>query len=394
MSLCRICGLLLWMNDLLPLFQQHFGAAENTFSVRAPGRVNLIGEHVDYNDGFVLPMATPMSTRLLLRARGDRTVRLYSANLNECLSFSVESIEKQGTWIDYVQGVARELGMAQVPLHGFEGVLSSDVPTASGLSSSAALEVAAALAFLHLAEQPMEPADVALLCQRAENRFVGVNCGIMDQMAVAACQENHALLLDCRSLEAEQIPFKLQEYSLVVTDSGASRELAASAYNERRAQCEEALMLLQKNLPHAEALRDISLLEYSRYQDVLPDLIQKRARHVISEIERAVAATEYLKANNPAGFGRCMNESHDSLRDDYEVSSEELDWLVNWSRAQDGVLGSRLTGAGFGGCTVTLIENGQVEAFITKLQPEYSAATGRTAQCWVCIAAQGARVLS
>ena len=198
-----------FVNELQSLFSTHFGDADNTFSIRAPGRVNLIGEHVDYNDGFVLPIATPMSTQFLLRARKDRIVKLFSDNLQTERSFSLNAIEKQGNWIDYVQGVARELASAQVPLHGFEGVLQSDIPTASGLSSSAAIEVGAALAWLHLACQPMTPVNIALLCQRAENKFIGVNCGIMDQMAVAACREDHALLLDCRSLEAQQIPFQL-----------------------------------------------------------------------------------------------------------------------------------------------------------------------------------------
>jgi galactokinase len=380
------------MTELQELFESQFGDSQNTFYVRAPGRVNLIGEHVDYNDGFVLPIATPMSTRLRLRPRDDRRVELFSTTFHDRQSFSLDHLEKQDTWIDYVHGVARELAAEVVPLHGFEGVLESDVPTASGLSSSAALEVAAALAFTHLAQQPMAAADLALLCQRAENRFIGVNCGIMDQMAVAACRADHALLLDCRSLETEQIPFKIEEHSLIVIDSGAPRELAASAYNERRAQCETGLKVLQKYLPHAESLRDVSPEEYSRYADELPEIVRRRVRHVVHEIARTLQAAEYLKASDLAGFGRAMNESHDSLRDDYEVSSAELDWLVDWSRARQGVLGARLTGAGFGGCAITLIENAGVESFVAELPGEYSTATGRQARCWVCTAAAGAAV--
>lgn len=380
------------MNQLHELFQNHFGDPSSTFFVRAPGRVNLIGEHVDYNNGFVLPIATPMSTRLRIRPRHDRQVQIYSSNFQTRLSFSLDHLEKQDSWLDYVIGVARELASESVPLHGFEGVLESDVPTASGLSSSAALEVSAALAFTHLAQQPMAAADVALLCQRAENRFIGVNCGIMDQMAVAACQENHALLLDCRSLETQQIPFALQEHSIVVTDSGAPRELAASAYNQRRLQCEEGLSILQKFLPHAESLRDITLTEYFQYESQIPELTRKRVRHVISEVERTECAAKLLKNNDLVRFGDCMNASHESLRNDYEVSSNELDWLVHWSRTHDGVLGARLTGAGFGGCTVTLIKSSEVADFIERLPTEYSAATGRSARCWVCMAAPGASV--
>jgi galactokinase len=295
-------------------------------------------------------------------------------------------------WFDYVQGVAVELKELGIPLYGFRGTIKSTLPMAAGLSSSAALEVATALAFLHLAKETLSPVETALLCQRAENRFIGVNCGIMDQMAVAACRADHALLLDCRSLETEQIPFKLENHSLIVTYSGAPRELADSAYNERRAQCESGLKILQKYLPHAESLRDVSPEEYARYADKLPEIVRRRVRHVVSEIARTLQAAEYLKASDLAGFGRAMNESHDSLRDDYEVSSAELDWLVDWSRARQGVLGARLTGAGFGGCAITLIENAGVESFVAELPGEYSTATGRQARCWVCTAAAGAAV--
>jgi galactokinase len=382
------------MNDLQELFAQQFGGDENTFAVRAPGRANLMGGHVDYNHGFVLPIAVPMSIRLMLRPRGDRVVELYSANFETRFSFSLDDIEKSHNWLDYVKGVARELASAQVPLHGFEGVILSDVPAASGLSSSAALEVGAALAFLHLAEQPMHAADIALLCQRAENKFVGVNCGIMDQMAVAACEKDHALLLDCRSLETEQIPFALKNHAIVIVDSGVPRELAASAYNERRAQCEAGLEILQKYLPPIEALRDVSLEEYSRLKDELPTVIQKRVRHVITEIARTQKAAEFLKAGDYAGFGDCINASHNSLRDDYEVSNSQLDWLVNWSRSQAGVLGARLTGAGFGGCIIALVENATLDNYLQNLPREYSRATGKTARCWPCTAAAGARIVA
>jgi galactokinase len=381
------------MNDLQELFVRHFGQNENTFAVRAPGRANLIGGHVDYNDGFVMPIALPMSIRLMVRPRADRNVEMYSANFQTRFSFSLDDIEKSHNWLDYVKGVARELASAQVPLHGFEGVILSDVPAASGLSSSAALEVATALAFLHLASQPMHAADIALLCQRAENKFVGVNCGIMDQMAVAACEKNRALLLDCRSLDSRQIPFALENHTLVIVDSGVPRELSASAYNERRAQCEAGLEILQKHLPPIEALRDVSLQEYSRHKDELPTVIQKRVRHVITEIARTQEAAAFLEAGNISGFGDCINASHDSLRDDYEVSSIELDWLVNWSRTQPGVLGARLTGAGFGGCIIALLENAALENYIQNLPHDYSRATGKTARCWPCTAAAGARIV-
>ncbi|MBV9469306.1 MAG: galactokinase, partial [Abitibacteriaceae bacterium] len=280
-----------------------------------------------------------------------------------------------------------------VALHGFEGVITSDVPVASGLSSSAAIEVASALAFTHLEKQPMSPVDVALLCQKAENTFVGVNSGIMDQMAVAACHANHALLIDCRSLELEQVPFQLTNHAIVVTDSGAPRELAASAYNERRAQCEEGLALLQKHLPQVASLRDVTLIDLARYGDSLPPLVLNRVKHVVEEIARTLRAVENLKQGNLTVFGQCMNESHESLAKLYEVTSPELDWLASWASKQPGVLGSRMTGAGFGGCTVTLIEKQHVEDFTQRLPQEYHTAMNRTARCWVTEPTEGAQVL-
>ncbi len=239
----------------------------------------------------------------------------------------------------------------------------------------------------------MSRSEIALLCQRAENKFIGVNSGIMDQMAVAACQKDHALLLDCRSLEMRQVPFQLDNYSIVVTDSGAPRELASSAYNERRAQCEEGLAILQKTLPHAKSLRDVSLDELSAHRSELPDVIFRRLRHVVSEIARAQDAVRVLESGDLQTFGSLINESHHSLRDDYEVSSFELNWLTNWARAQPGVLGSRMTGAGFGGCTVSLVGKSEVQSFMKNQPVEYSNATGRRARCWECEAAQGAQVL-
>lgn len=376
------------------LFTRHFGSDENAFTIRAPSRVNLIGEHIDYNDGFVLPMAISLQTVLRIRPREDRIVKLFAREFNETVEFSLDSIEKQSSWIDYVQGVARELAGASVPLHGFEGVIESTVPIASGLSSSAAIEVAACLAFTHLAQQPMSATDVALLCQRAENKFIGVNSGIMDQMAVAACKQDHALLIDCRSLELEHVPFELHEYSCIVTDSGAPRELASSAYNERRAQCEEGLTILQTKLPTVQSLRDVSLDDFHTHAALLPHVVRKRVEHVVNEIARAQEAVASLKNDDLISFGARMNESDYSLRDLYEVTSPELDWLTDWARSQEGTIGSRMTGAGFGGCTVSLVAKNKVDEFMQRLPQEYKTAMGREARCWVCKAAQGAEVLA
>lgn len=380
-------------NEIDSLFQQHFGAADNAFTVRAPGRVNLIGEHVDYNDGYVLPMAVPLQTLLRVRQRSDRTVKLYAANFDDWREFSLDNLHPQKSWIDYVQGVARELAGGSIPLHGFEGVITSDVPVASGLSSSAALEVASALVFTHLEGQPLSPSYVAQVCQTAENKFVGVQCGIMDQMAVAACRAEHALLLDCRTLEHEQVPLRLVDHAIVVTDSNAPRELAGSAYNERRAQCEEAVRLLQEKLPHITALRDVSSSELNHYADLLPPIVWKRASHVVEEIERTLVAVEHLRQNRLEAFGECMRQSHQSLAELYEVTSPELDWLTGWAQGFSGVLGSRMTGAGFGGCTVTLLRKEQADTFIEQLIPAYKEALNRDARCWICTAVDGANTI-
>ena len=390
------------------LFDQHFPATSTSagehavpFTVIAPGRVNLIGEHVDYNDGLVLPMALSLSTRLKLRARNDRVVKLFAPGFGHA-EFSLDSIEKQSSWIDYVAGVAQQLQQNGLALDGFEGVVESSVPTASGLSSSAALEVGSARAFLHIAEQKMEPLPVARLCQKAENEFVGVNCGIMDQAAVAACTRGHALLLDCRDLSTRHIPFDLNAYApgycIVVIDSSAPRELASSAYNERRAQCEAGLETLRKYLPGLSSLRDVSPQDLerfgsARYGNELAPVVLKRVRHVVTEIARVQEAVQVLEAGNLARFGALMNASHDSLRDDYEVSSRELDTLVDECRAFPGVLGSRMTGAGFGGCTVTLIERAQAENLAREIGPKYLAATGRHAKAYICEPEAGAHVV-
>ena len=381
------------MSNINELFTQHFGDDSQAFTVRAPGRVNLIGEHVDYNDGFVLPMAISLETILRIRPREDQTVKLLAVDLNDEKQFSLDNIEKENNWADYVKGVAVELQKLGVKLRGFEGVVTSTVPMASGLSSSAALEVGACLAFSHLSEYSMTPEETALLCQRAENKFVGVNSGIMDQMAVAACIKNHALLLDCRSIELQHVPFNLGEYCVVVTDSAAPRELAGSAYNERRAQCEEGLAILQKRLPEARSLRDVAPDDFAKYESELPEIVAQRVRFVVEEIARTQAAVEELKSGNLPAFGKYMNDSHAGLRDLYGVSSSELDWLTDWARTQDGVLGSRMTGAGFGGCTVTLMRKANAPEFMQRQPQEYKTATGRDARCWQCDAEQGAQVL-
>jgi len=366
---------------------------KSTFTVRAPGRVSVMGGHVDYNGGPVIPIAIPLYIELHLEATGGNTVELYAEEIDRRDAFVLDQLQPQHSWIDYVQGVAVELAQLGIPLHGFRGTVKSTLPMAAGLSSSAALEVASALAFLHLAKISLSPTEIALLCQRAENKFVGVQCGILDQTAIAACRADHALLLYCNSMEMEQIPFALQEHVLVVTYSGAPRELASSAYNQRRASCQEALIILQQHKPHIQQLCDLSPDDLPLAQKVLSPQLFQRARHVITEIDRTKQSAAALKKEDWNRLGELMDQTHNSLRDDYEVSSKELNWLVDWARKHPGVLGSRLTGAGFGGCTVTLIRKENATAFMRALPAAYHAFSGIQPQCWTVTAVDGARVL-
>jgi galactokinase len=364
--------------------------------VRAPGRVNLIGEHTDYNDGFVLPIAIDLDVRKAITPRPDRIVRLYSLDFQSETVFDLDNVQRdeQAEWGNYVRGMAVELTKAGMLLRGMDGVVQGNVPIASGLSSSAAMEVAAGLALCAVSQQTVEPPHLAQLAQAAENHYMGVRTGIMDQFASRMGHPGHALFLDCRSLEYDLIPIPDETYLFVVADSRQSRELAGSAYNERRAQCEAAAAELTKHLPNVRALRDVSPADLERYGDRLDPVIRKRARHVVTENDRTLKAVEALRAKDWQTFGALMNDSHDSLRDDYEVSSVALDTLVNAARAVEGCIGSRLTGAGFGGCTVSLVEQPRVDEFRAKVGAAYQEACGMEPRFYVTRAAAGAGLIT
>jgi galactokinase len=363
--------------------------------VRAPGRVNLIGEHTDYNDGFVLPIAIDHDVRLAVCPRSDRIVRLYSLNFQSETVFDLDDVQRDevNQWGNYARGMAVELTRAGYLLRGMDGVVEGNVPIASGLSSSAAMEIAAGMAFCVVSMQEVEPPCLAQLAQAAENNYMGVRSGIMDQFVSRMGHVGCALFLDCRSLQFELVPVPGEEYLFVVADSRQSRELAGSAYNERRAQCETAVAELQKSLPHVRALRDVSIGDLQRFGGGLDPVVYRRARHVVTENERVLRAVEALRGNDLHRFGRLMNESHNSLRDDYEVSSPALDTLVNAARDVDGCIGSRLTGAGFGGCTVSLVRQDRVDAFRKQVSDRYRQspdAQGAEAQLYVTRPAPGA----
>jgi galactokinase len=377
--------------DLIDTFRSVF-ASEPTDFVRAPGRVNLIGEHTDYNDGFVLPMAIESNVRIALRPRSDHRINLCSGNFNQQVSFGLDNVkhdEGKTKWSEYCRGVASVMLAKGLPLRGMDAVIVGNVPIGAGLSSSAAMEVASAWAFQVAGGFRMDQVDMALACQKAENEWVGMRCGIMDQYISALGRKDHALLIDCRSLTYEAVPLP-HGYSFVITNSMIRRGLVDSAYNERRSQCEEGVRLLQKRLPAVKALRDVSSDELEHFKSDLPALTYQRCRHVVSENTRTLESVAALKAGRAADFGRLMNASHDSLRDDYQVSRDELDTLVMIARTTHGCLGSRLTGAGFGGCTVSLVQTGAVDAFVEHVGHEYAVATGITPVMYVSRAAAGA----
>ncbi len=362
--------------------------------VRAPGRVNLIGEHTDYNEGFVFPVAINREVRYAVSARSDRRVVLRSLNFGAQAEFSLDDIrpDQEQRWSNYVRGVAVVLQQAGHALRGMNAVIEGDVPLGSGLSSSAAMEVGALLAFQTLSGLEIEPEQAALLAQKAENQFVGVNCGIMDQFISRLGRKGHALLIDCRSLAYEAVPVGGDEVRIVVSDSKVKRGLVDSEYNRRRAECERAVALLSQKLPGIRALRDVAPEQLEANQNLLADETLRRARHVVTEDDRCLQSVAALRAGDLDAFGRLMDQSHVSLRDDYEVSCRELDLLVDAAHAVPGVLGSRMTGAGFGGCTVSLVRAGAVERFRRDVSAAYERATGASPEIYVCSAEAGASV--
>ncbi len=366
-------------------FVRRFGTPPG-FIVRAPGRVNLIGEHTDYNDGFVLPMAIDRAVWFALRPRPDQRVVAYSLDLDDAVGFSVDAIsQERAGWGDYVKGVAWALRETGYALKGWEAVVSGDIPIAAGLSSSAALELATARAFAAVSGLAWDPIAMAKLGQRAENEWVGVSCGIMDQMISAAGVAGHALLIDCRSLAIQPVPLP-RDAAVVVLDTATRRGLVDSAYNERRAQCEAAASFF--GVP---ALRDVSLDQFEAVADRLDEPTRRRARHVVTENARTLDAVEAMRGGDAARLGQLMNASHASLRDDFEVSSPELNAFVACAWREDGCYGARMTGAGMGGCAVALVRADAVQGFVGAVARCYEEAAGLKPNVYVCTASNGAQ---
>ncbi|MEQ8677410.1 MAG: galactokinase [Aggregatilineales bacterium] len=356
--------------------------------VRAPGRVNLIGEHTDYNDGFVLPMAINRASWIALSPRDDTIISVYSIDFDEQIEFNLTDLRQDTpSWAEYVKGVTWALQEANYTLKGWQGVIAGDVPIGAGLSSSAALELAVARASLALNNASWNAAKMAKLAQHAENDWVGVKCGIMDQMISAAGKSDHALLIDCRSLETQLAPLPTNTV-VVVMDTGTRRGLVDSAYNERRAQCEAAAKFF--NVP---ALRDLDIATFEREGNKLDDIIRRRARHIITENDRVLEAKIAMDNDDAQRLGQLMYESHISLRDDFEVSSNALNTMVEIAQTHEGCIGARMTGAGFGGCAVALVDASYTDDFVKNVSSAYQEQLEIQPSLYVCKATNGAEII-
>ncbi len=378
--------------DLAQKFERRFHAQPLVF--RAPGRVNLIGEHTDYNDGFVMPAAVGFSTYVAIAARPDRKLVIHSEEFPEKFEFDLDHLplQRSGAWCDYVLGVASVLTQAGHRLAGANVLVRGEVPIGAGLSSSAAIEVASALALLRLSGTQLPLPEIAKLCRRAENEFVGARVGIMDQFVSCMGKAGHAFLLDCRSLEYKFVPIPAG-MELVVCNTMVKHDLATGAYNTRRSECEEGARLFARWDPEVHALRDVSVALLDQHKNDIPPAIWKRCAHVVRENQRTLDAAQALSAGDLDRVGKLMRESHESLRGLYEVSCKELDVMVESAHSLPGFCGGRMTGGGFGGCTVNLVREEHAPAFAAQITERYQKATGICPQVYLCAAEDGAQEL-
>ncbi|WP_339295951.1 galactokinase [Paenibacillus sp. FSL W7-1279] len=384
--------------QLMERFMDKHGESQHKVRIfNAPGRVNLIGEHLDYNGGYVLPAALEFGTTLIIRPRDDNKVSFSSTNIPYELTISLDEDYgyKSDQWTDYPIGVITELNKIGCNLSsGYDLLYHGDIPNGAGLSSSASIEVVTAYAFLKMEGKETDTVEIAKLSQRVENLFVGVNSGIMDQFAVANGKQDHAILLMCDTLEYELVPFRTGAYKIVISNTNKRRGLVDSKYNERRSECDRALEILQKELPALSYLAQLNPDQFASLQDSIRDeTVRRRAQHVVEENQRVHDSVKALRNGDLEAFGQFMNQSHDSLRYLYEVTGDELDALVEEAQRIPGTLGSRMTGAGFGGCTVSLVHEDAVERFIAEVGQQYEARTGLKPDFYVCGVGQGVHEL-
>ena len=373
-------------------FLSVFGEDKNPISfVRAPGRINLIGEHTDYNNGFVLPVAIDRFIFMAGRERNDKKIIIYAGDKYKKIEVDLNEIspQKNNQWVNYLLGVYYFLKEEKYKLNGVEIFFIGNIPRGKGLSSSAALEVATCYLLSLLFNLKVEPIKMAKICQRAENEFVGMPCGIMDQFICLLGKEGNALFLDCQNLNYDYVPIGSTDVNIMITDSGVKRRLTSSPYKQRRNECQTAVELLQKFIPELNSLRDLSIEEFKEYENILPEVLRKRVKHVVYENERVNKSVSFLKRGQLKEFGKLMYESHISLRDDYEVSCRELDILVESTKKCKGVIGSRMTGAGFGGSIVTLVEKEKSEEITNIIKQQYFQKTGINPNIYVCRTVNG-----
>ncbi|MCK6259162.1 galactokinase [Fictibacillus sp. KIGAM418] len=385
-------------NQCLKQFKEYFpGNNDNVRLFFAPGRINLIGEHTDYNGGYVFPAALTIGTYMAIRQRNDGIYRLKSENFPLEVSVDIKQpivYDKDDDWANYPKGVLQQLQKLDIPLSGADVLYVGDIPNGAGLSSSASIGMVSALGFSVLEKQELPMLELAKLCQQMENQFIGVNSGIMDQFAVGFGKKDHAVFLDCQSHEFELIPLEIEGHKLVITNTNKRRGLADSKYNERRTECEQGLDIIQKFAEGVTSLGELTPLQYKKVEAHLADeTIRKRVRHVVTEDDRVQKAVAALENKDLYAFGLYMKESHLSLRDDYEVTGLELDALFTIQEQLPGCIGTRMTGAGFGGCTISIVADGQVEVFKQNVAVRYKEQTGLTPDFYVCEIGDGVKEL-
>ena len=359
--------------------------------VKAPGRINLIGEHTDYNNGFVFPIAIDRFIFMAGRKRNDKKIVIYAVDKDEKVETNLNEIypRKNNQWANYLLGVYSFFKEEKYQLNGVEIFFVGNIPRGKGLSSSAALEVATCYLLSLLFNIEIEPIKMAEICRKAENEFVGMPCGIMDQFISVLGKEGNAIFLDCQNLHYDYVPIGSQDVNIMITDSGVKRKLTESLYKQRRNECQTAVGLLKKVIPNLDSLRDLSIENFKEHRNILPEVLRKRVKHVVYENERVTKSVDFLNKGHLKEFGKLMYESHISLKDDYEVSCKELDILVEIVKKCKGVIGSRMTGAGFGGSTVTLIEKQKSENIRNAIRQQYFLETGINPDIYICNTVNG-----
>ena len=379
------------LNEFRGDFMDRYGYRPAIFS--APGRVNLIGEHTDYNDGFVLPFAIDKRTYVGYSARGDGVINVHSRTVGKSESFAPGDSKVRKGWGRYIRGMAEILQRRGHRINGADLLIDSEIPLGAGLSSSAALEISVGLAFTSTGGKTLDLVDLAFVGQEVEHNYLGVRSGIMDQFTSALGKAGSALLIDCRTSSFEPVPLDLGELALVVCDSNVEHELAGSEYNLRREQCEKGVEIFRTKKPVVKALRDVSELDLEAAEEILPEVIYRRCRHVITENARTLESVSALKKGDLDRLGDLMYRSHESLKDDYEVSCDELDVLVAAASEFDGVLGARMTGGGFGGCTINLVKKDRIDDFIPYMKSRFQKAFGRDTNIFRVIPSDGAQTI-